>query len=185
MKRDAKQVFTELLVYKAQDGDEKAFADLYELWKLDLIRLGRSVLRDREGMKDAAQDAWIAIARGIRKLDDPARFRAWAFSILRGKCIDRIRRESRERARDESYFRASQMETTDTVSGPKIEAAADLAEAISKLDTDARILLHLYYEAELSVSEISEAMEIPEGTVKSRLHAVRRQLKKQLEGLQK
>lgn len=185
MKRDSKQVLTELLVFKAQDGDERAFADLYELWKLDLIRLGRSVLSDRDAMEEAVQETWIAIARGIKKLDDPARFRAWAFSVLRRKCVDLIRRESRQRRRQDELresHKAVPMANEGYSSG---SARAALAESIQNLDTDGRLLVHLYYEADLSIGELSQALGIPAGTVKSRLHAVREVLRRELERLRK
>ena len=180
MKRDKKQVLTELLIYKAQGGDERAFADLYELWRIDILKFARSLLNDRDGMEEASQEAWVAIARSLRRLEDPARFRAWAFCLLRRKCVDWIRKSARDRKREKEFLNLSEENAAQT---PQRESDAKtiLIESIQKLDTNERLLLHCYYEQGLSMAELSETFEIPVGTVKSRLHAVRETLRTLIE----
>ncbi len=179
MKRDAKQVLTELLVLKAQGGDERAFSDLYELWAPDVLRLARFSLKESASAKEVSQDAWIAIAKGISRLDDPARFPAWAFRILNRRIVDWVRRCQRERMRRD----AIEAEEEIVVGNQSFqnERAASLAEAIERLDTDSRKLIHLFYETGLPVLEIAVVLDIPEGTVKSRLYKTREKLKQYIE----
>lgn len=179
MKRDAKQVLTELLVFKAQGGDEKAFSDLYELWSKDLLRLARFTLKENHPYKEVAQDAWIGIAKGIARLDDPARFPAWAFRILNRRTADWIRRSQRDRKRRSSM--AIEQEIDRANHNQQNERATRLVEAIGQLDMDSRNLIHLFYETGLSVLEIAEVLDIPAGTVKSRLFKLREKLKQYME----
>jgi len=179
MKRDAKQVLTELLVLKAQGGEERAFSDLYELWAPDVLRLAGFTLKESAAAKEVSQDAWIAIAKGISRLDDPARFPAWAFRILNRRTIDWIRRRQRERMRRDAI--EAEQEAVEGNQPIRNERAASLAEAIEQLDADSRKLIHLFYETGLSVLEIAVVLDIPEGTVKSRLFKLREKLKQYME----
>ncbi len=179
MKRDAKQVLTELLVYKAQGGDEQAFANLYELWAPDLLRMARFALKESNPAKEIAQDTWIAIAKGISRLDDPAVFPAWAFRILNRRTVDYIRRRQRDRKRRDVL--ELNQETNLNSQPIQNERATSLAEAIEQLDADSRKMIHMFYETGLSVLEIAEVLGIPAGTVKSRLFKLREKLKQYME----
>ncbi len=179
MKRDAKQVLTELLVFKAQGGDEAAFTQLYETWTKDVLRLIRFVVKEVEPAEEIAQETWISVAKGLRQLDDPAVFCSWLFRIARRRCVDWIRkskaeREKRDALKEETAF-------IDKTSAVERSVNVDLAEEIHKLDTDSRLLLHLFYETGLSVADVAAAMDLRAGTVKSRLFAIRETLRSKLE----
>lgn len=181
MKRDAKQVLTELLVLKAQGGEDAAFRELYELWSRDLSRLASLQLSGASVVEEVVQDAWVAIAKGLGRLEDPARFPSWAFRILDRRCVDWIRKVQRERTRAGALDRDDLYpENGDALRSS--DSAANLSEAIALLDSEGRKLLHFFYEVGLSVAEIGEVLDIPEGTVKSRLFALREKLKRELEG---
>lgn len=179
MKRDSKQVLTELLVLKAQGGDERAFTQLYELWGRDVLKLSAFVVKDRQAAEEVAQDAWVSIAKGLGRLEDPALYRAWSFRIVRRRCVDWIRkRKSEKKGRDALEAESSEGE----VQRPAESATKSaLSEAIHKLDTDSRLLIHLFYETGLSVAEVAHALDLPAGTVKSRLFAIREKLKQEIE----
>lgn len=178
MKRDSKQVLTELLVFKAQAGDEGAFANLYELWRIDVLKLAFSILGNRDAAEEAGQLAWVGIAEGLRKLEDPARFRAWAFGILRRKCVDRIRSEKREFRKKEAYQEAVESAHEKT---RQSDASLVLNELVQNLDTEDRLLVRLYYKEGFSVAELAETLGVAAGTVKSRLFKIRETLRNQLE----
>lgn len=179
MKRDAKQVLTELMVLKAQGGDDRAFRELYELWSTDLLRLAWYVLKERDGVEEVAQDAWVAIAKGLGKLDDPARFTCWAFRIVNRRSVDWIRRRQRERMHRDAI--EAEADDPRVVAVAEDGRAVDLKEAIECLDADSRQLLHLFYETGLSVNAIAEVLDVPSGTVKSRLFKLREKLKQYME----
>ncbi len=181
MNRDAQQVLTELLVLKAQGGNEGAFAELYSLWAPHLHRLASVQVGDAGAADEVVQDAWVAIARGIRRLDDPACFPRWAFRILGRRGSDWIRRRQTER-RHIAELAAAQV-SGDTAPGPRPEPddVVALREAIIRLEPESRELLHLFYELDLSVAEIADVLDVPAGTVKSRLYNLREKLRQQME----
>lgn len=182
MNRDSKQVLTEYLVLSAQGGSESAFRDLHDLWRGDLRRMAVSRLGDADGVDDTLSDVWLAIARGLQRLDDPACFPRWAFRIVERRSVDWIRRRDVARRREAAVL--NEADRLAPAGPPAAEAPDDvvrLREAIAALPSDQRQLVHLYYSAGCSVPEIAEALDLPAGTVKSRLFTVRETLRQMLE----
>lgn len=183
MNRDSRQVLTEWLVLKAQQGDERAFSDLFDLWSGDLRRLAAVQVEKVEYAEEVAQDAWVTIAKGLRRLNDPACFPRWAFRILDRRCADWIRRRQVDRKRAEVL-------AADEIHEPTVRHSSDaddviaLRESIARLEPESRKLLHLFYEVGFSTAEIAEVLGVPPGTVKSRLFKVRETLKNQIERIQ-
>lgn len=175
MDRSAETVFDEYLVLVAQGGSSAAFQRLVERWTPRLKRHAARTLRDAEAATDAVQEAWLAIAAGLRRLDDPARFPAWAYAITTRKCVDEVRRRQRSR----TVARATDPPTA-TVGDA--EQSLDLSAALAALPIDQRMMVGLFYGQGLSVEEVGKALALPVGTVKSRLHAIRKTLKTLLEG---
>ena len=185
MNPEPKQVLTELLVISAQGGNEAAFRDLHGLWTADLRRMALVRVERSEAADEVVQDAWLAIARGIRRLDDPACFPRWAFRIVERRCSDWVRKKSAARRREFDAENAAHEIAPDPLDDPAATEPPDeviaLRSAVSRLPADARNLLHLFYELGRSVAEIAEILDIPAGTVKSRLFSVRESLRQQLE----
>lgn len=182
MKRDSRQVLTECLVLAAQGGSEAAFTDLHGLWREDLRRLALVRVEREEAADDVLTEVWLAIARGLHRLDDPACFPRWAFRIVERRSADWIRQRSLARRRETAAVNSA--DELAPAPATAVEPADDiirLRSAISRLPRDQRELLHLYYDLERSVGEIAEVLAIPTGTVKSRLFSVRENLKQQLE----
>jgi RNA polymerase sigma factor (sigma-70 family) len=90
------RVYEELLLVLVRSGDRDAAERLAARWQPRLIRTARRLLQDEEQAREAVQEAWAGIARGWGRMADPARFPAWAFSILHRRCADRIRAEAFE-----------------------------------------------------------------------------------------
>jgi RNA polymerase sigma factor (sigma-70 family) len=176
MDRDAETVLDEYLVLVAQGGSADAFRRLAARWTPRLLRHARRVLLDADAAADAVQDAWVAIAKGLKRLDDPARFAGWAFAITNRRCVDEIRRRQRGRAL------VAAEATVEPLPAGDPDGRLDLAAALERLPPDQRLLVSLFYGEGLSVEEIAHAHRIPPGTVKSRLHAIRQTLKTYLEG---
>lgn len=184
MNPDPKQVLTEWLVLSAQGGSETAFRELHDLWQADLRRLALVRVERPEAADEVLAEVWLAIARGLQRLDDPACFPRWAFRIVERRGADWIRRRSLDRRR-ESTARVD----ADLLAPAPVHAAPNepsnevtrLRTLITRLPADQRELLHLYYDLERSVAEIAEILGIPVGTVKSRLFSVRETIRQQLE----
>lgn len=183
MNRDARQVLTEWLVLAARDGDETAFRELHALWRADVQRLALGRIERREFADEIVQDAWIDIARGLPRLEDPACFPRWALRIVERRCADWIRRRQRERQR--ATVAAEETDLLASAAAPMPAELPDeivrLRAAVAQLPPAERELLQLYYELGRSVAEIAEILRVPAGTVKSRLFALRESLKQTLE----
>ncbi|MEO0796571.1 MAG: RNA polymerase sigma factor [Verrucomicrobiota bacterium] len=179
MNRDSKDVLSELLVIKAKAGDQRAFTDLCELWANDVLRMAWYSVKDRDGADEVTQESWLTIARSLHRLKEPGSFPAWAFSIVRRRSIDWIRQQQRERTKANAI--SLELEFTAEHAPEISEQANSLSEAIQSLPASDQQLLQLFYEAGLTIKEISKIINIPAGTVKSRLFTVRKNLKYYLE----
>jgi RNA polymerase sigma-70 factor (ECF subfamily) len=94
--RDSERIYDEFLVSAAKTGDRPALSRLVARWQPRLFRYAWRVLGDSERAKDALQEAWMEILRGLGRLDDVAAFRAWAFRIVTRRCQRRFRGTARE-----------------------------------------------------------------------------------------
>ncbi|MBU0639504.1 MAG: RNA polymerase sigma factor [Planctomycetes bacterium] len=171
-------VIDELLVMHCQAGDRKSFDLLVRRWQRRLWQYARRLTGSDDAAWDVIQEAWMAILKQIRNLSDPAWFAAWAYRIVRNKCVDYCRRASRQRNLAESLIQYR------TLSGdpPTDEPGAGLARALQQLPSERQELLTLKYGEDLNILEIAVVLGIPVGTVKSRLHHAREHLRRILEG---
>ena len=181
MIRDARQVLTEWLVLEVQRGSERAFTELHDLWRGDLRRLALVRVEQPDAADEVLTEVWLAIARGIAKLDDPACFPRWAFQIVQRRSADWVRRRQVERRRLERLAAAEQLAPAPASDDGTTDEVAAMRAAIRRLAPEQQELLHLFYELGRSIAEIADVLELPPGTVKSRLFAIRETLKRQLE----
>ena len=89
------QIVDEILVMDCQDGDAGALNVLVSRWQKRLWAHAYRIVHDSEAAWDITQDSWLAIVRGLRKLNDPARFGPWSMQIVANKARDWIRRHKR------------------------------------------------------------------------------------------
>ena len=171
------RVFDELLVLHVQNGDRRALERLASRWQPRLLRSARRFTGDDELAREAVQECWLGITTGLKKLKDPARFPAWAFTILRRRCADRIKAHAAHRPRSDELTEANA-----PVISPRGEDQAALRQAFDSLPEDQRIAATLYFVERLKLDEISAATGVPLGTVKSRIFTARKTLKSLLEG---
>ena len=181
MNPDAKQVLTEWLVLSAQAGSEAAFRDLHAIWRADLWRLASVRVERPVAADEVMADAWLAIARGLSRLDDPACFPRWAFRIVERRSADWVRRRALDRRREEEAATEAERIAPQPLANEPSDEIERLRAVIALLPSEHRELLHLFYELNRSVAEIAEIMGIPAGTVKSRLFSVRETLRQKLE----
>jgi RNA polymerase sigma-70 factor (ECF subfamily) len=160
-----------LLVLRAQAGDEKAFAALYDLFATRTLAYLAALIG--EGAEDAHQELWIGVYRSISSVHNPSAFRTWLFRATRHRAVDYLRSRRRER----------ELFTTDEdaweIAGPSDDARPD-AEAIDlairSLPPPQREVLLLRYRDDMSYADIALIVGIPIGTVRTRLHHARRRL---------
>ena len=178
MTRRTDIVFDELLLIEAQTGNLAAAERLAKRWQPRLLRTARRYTQNEEMAREAVQETWIAIHRGLGGLEDTSRFPAWAFRILRYKSVDLIRKQQRRRQNE-----------YDEVEGVDVSIGTDMAEtrlalnqAFAALNEDLRFTAILFFGEGLNLAETAEAAGIPVGTVKSRLHTARKLMQSSLKG---
>ncbi len=177
------RVYTEWLVLRCQDGDARALAELADLWHPRFLGLAIRLTGDREAARDVVQDSWVAVVHGLRTVRDPSRFSSWALRIVANKSRDWIRR--RRTKRQFETEQEAPMECEDTRRpGDELDRESEiefLRLALRRLDSDDATILSLHHLDGMSIREVAEALQIPAGTVKSRLHAARARLRAALE----
>ena len=155
------------LVERARRGDHDAFAELAGTAIARLDAAARLILRDPELAKDAVQDAFVRAWRDLPGLRDPERFDAWLYRLLVNACYDEIRRSRRR------PFAIDLSDKIDVVAPDDVDASVDrdeLERLFRRLEPPQRALVVLHYYVGLPLPEVADAMGIPLGTAKSRLH---------------
>ena len=130
------------------------------------------ILRDPTEAQDVTHDAFVQAWRKWSTIRDPERFEAWFDRILVNACKDRLRRSSRRTAVDISDELA--LATADPYVRTHERDAID--QALATLSPDHRIVIALRYDRDLAADEIARRLDIPIGTVRSRLHYALRYL---------
>ncbi|MHC4557840.1 MAG: RNA polymerase sigma factor [Planctomycetota bacterium] len=166
--RSVEQLVDEILVMDCQSGSVKAMEILVSRWQKRLWKYAYNLTGNAEASWDITQESWLSIIKGLRKLHDPARFKAWAYRITTNKSIDWIRKS--KAVKQISIEEIEEQQTSQ-------KKDTGVKELLEKLDIGKKVVLNLYYFEQLTVPEISAALKIPKGTVKSRLYSARRELK--------
>jgi RNA polymerase sigma-70 factor (ECF subfamily) len=165
------------LVERAQGGDREAFASLAFALTDRLYGVAHRILRDADAAGDALQVALVRIWRDLPGLRETERFEAWAYRLLVNACYDELRKR---RGRPPVL----QLLPDDGAIDHSIVSVADrdqLERAFRNLSADQRAVVVLHYYRDLTLSEIADALRVPIGTVRSRLHYARRSLRAAIE----
>jgi len=182
MRRSQEDIEDELLILRCQDGERDALASLVARWQPRFGAFAWRLTGDRESARDVVQESWLAIVKGLRRLDDPACFRTWAYRIVRNKCADwtrrRVVRREGERLLNEETDHG---DTTRAVDSEANEEASVIRQAMEELPPEQRVVLSLHYLDGMGLQAISESLGVPVGTVKSRLFLARNRLRSVLE----
>lgn len=177
--RTPDDIYDELLVLRRQSGDDAALVELVQRWQPRLMRHAQRLTGAPDAAGEVVQSAWLAILRGLHRLEDPACFRRWAYRIVTHKCADWVR--ARQRGRASTTQLSSEPIDEDTSEKSPPDDSAMLTEALKQLPLDHKAVLSMFYLDEMPLMEIAEALSLPVGTVKSRLHYAREKLKVILE----
>jgi RNA polymerase sigma-70 factor, ECF subfamily len=179
-KEDNDRVQFEWLALRCQTGDPKAFVDLIAVMERPLLYYATSLTGNQDAALDALQDVWLKVFRGIRRLKDPGSLKPWLYAITHGVAVDRIRNDYR---RDKTE--QAQLDDAFNIEEPSFdeENATAIRDALSRLGVKHREVLVLHFLQDLSILEIANVVGCSEGTVKSRIHYAKRQMKQILEGV--
>ena len=151
--------------------DNETFAGLVREYTPNLYRLTLGILHNREDAEDAVSESILKAYEKIHTLKNPNSFRAWIMQIAANEA-KRIYVKNK---------RSALMENVEEYMPEFRDEYHELWDVVMRLDVSFREVTILYFYEQLSIKEISKILHIPEGTVKSRLHRGKQQLKRYFE----
>jgi len=163
MNKQEKQIYTELLIIRCQQGKKEAFELIVELWQKPLLVFAMRYLDQETEAWDTVQETWVSVIKGLNKLQSPSLFVSWLFRIMTNKCIDQVR----EKQAEKNLLRNANIKLE---SSEISNESKSLSQAIQRLSDEHKILIILRFGQELQIGQIASILNIAEGTVKSRLH---------------
>ncbi|AXS39099.1 sigma-70 family RNA polymerase sigma factor [Breoghania sp. L-A4] len=174
------QALEALLVLDARRGGRQALARLVALRGPRLYAHAVRLSGDREAARDIVQDAWVQIIRGLQSLKDETAFLPWALRIVSRRVAADIRSRQKTRAIARDY--ASEAEHFEPARDPAQPDRDAVHAALKTLSAEQRATVALFYLEDMRVTEVAIALDIPVGTVKTRLMKARALLRDRLEG---
>ncbi|MFI2859258.1 RNA polymerase sigma factor SigW [Paenibacillus sp. JSM ZJ436] len=174
----------------ARKGDQRAFAELLELYKDKIFHLAYRMLYNRHEAEDVVQETFLRVYKNLDRYDEKQKFSTWVYRIATNLCIDRLRKRKPSYSLDAEM---SEQEGTDGYSmlpsqDPSVESEVLLSEtqqiihqAMATLPAKYKSIMILRYIQDLSLQEISDVLDLPVTTIKTRVHRGREFLRKKLE----
>jgi RNA polymerase sigma-70 factor (ECF subfamily) len=169
------------LVQRAQAGDSVAFEWICELHRPAMLRLATRLLRNRDDANDAVQEALLKGLRSLADFEIGRPVRPWLLRICANCCVDlmRYRRQPHEALDWHEHALADGAVSTDVAAEHALEAA-QLRSAVDRLPAQYKRIILMRHYRHMEVAEIAEALDKPEGTIKSWLFRARALLRQDL-----
>lgn len=156
-------------VKRAISGSKDAFVSLVRDNEGVMYGIARGIVNSDNDAADAIQETILKAYRNLNQLRDPAYFRTWMIRILINECRSIIRQNNQ-------FAAITYLLRPDEPSGTSVEDRMELNELLERLELDHREIIALYYIQDIPVKEISQILDLSEGTVKSRLYRARSKL---------
>jgi len=177
----------EALIRRCQEQDTEAFRWLIERYQSRIYSYVRRMLISREETEDVTLEVFVKAFRNIKRFNGRSSMATWLLAIATNLCVDRMRHKKRrvELTSFDDYSPGSLPEPSDATWDPGASAAASdlgcaLETAVSELPQLHRTVILLHDVEGLDYRQIAELLQIPLGTVKSRLFLARRRLRRAL-----
>ena len=172
-------VLQELLVLRCKRGEHQAFEQLIRKWQWRLFYFLRRLVSSEEDAWDVLQQVWLKVFKGIKSLSEAQNLPTWLYRIARFTAMSHLRGQ---------YKAQALMEENSDLEGVAVveedfccEDAQRVHCALSRISLTHREVLTLFFLNDLSLNQIAEVLDIPIGTVKSRLCYAKRSLRSVLE----
>lgn len=167
-----------LLISRARGGDRDAFGALVEQYRDNVYRLAYRMCGNAYDADEAAQEAFVAAWRALPNFRGDAKFSTWLYRLTTNAAIDVMRREKRH----QTVGDGEKMELADDADSPqetveRTEQQEAVQKALATLSEEYREVLLLRYMEELDYAEIADVLQLPSGTVKSRINRAKAALK--------
>lgn len=162
------------IITQIKKGDQQAFEELIEEYKLPIYKTAKAILKDEDDVCDAIQDTCLSIYRNINSVKNEKYFKTWVIRITINKCYDII---AKHKLNNEKIIKMqSDVSEIQPNFDRNIIAKTDLERAMDLLEEDLKLVTVLYYYNDMSISDISEVINIPKGTVKTKIYRAREKL---------
>lgn len=174
----------------ALKGDQRAFAELVELYQDKLFHMAYRMLNNRQEAEDVVQETFLRVYRSLDRYDENQKFSTWIYRIATNLCIDRLRKrkpsysldaESSEHEGLDGYSMIPSDNRTPESEVLLTETQRIVHQAIETLPPKYKTIMMLRYIQDLSLQEIGDVLEMPVTTIKTRVHRGREFLRKKLE----
>ncbi|HEY5885502.1 MAG TPA: sigma-70 family RNA polymerase sigma factor [Pyrinomonadaceae bacterium] len=160
-------------IQRCRTGDKEAFRHLVERYQAEAVGHAIAILGNREDAMDAVQEAFIDCFQTLDRIDLTRRFYPWFYVILRNRCYKQGRKKREMSSPDETEILAP-------TASIQPEERILLEQAMLDLPAEDRELITLRHLDGLSYQELAEMLEVPQGTIMSRLHHARKKLRDKL-----
>ena len=174
------RILSELLLLRHRRGDGRAMEELVCLWERPLFYYVRRFVRSEEEAWDTLQQVWLQVIRKVSTLRQPGAFPVWLYKIAHNTAVSQWRKADAFEPLAEDRL-TSDAESNSTSFTSSVFDARDIHHALGKLKPAHREVLTLHFLESFSIREISEIADVPEGTVKSRLHYAKAAMRRILE----
>ncbi len=181
MSTSAERLKDEIAILEYRAGNVDALGGLISRWQARIHWYLIALLQDQEAAWDVSQEVWLAAISGFRKRVRVQTFAAWLYRVAHNKAISHLRRKKRLDELEESL-----PEPVGEAGGGSLnpvlaaEEAGAVRECLLELPLGQREVLSLFYMEDLSLEEIAGILDLPKGTVQSRLHYGRMRMKEAL-----
>jgi RNA polymerase sigma-70 factor (ECF subfamily) len=164
---------------RCAEGDERAIRWVLNRYRDRVVRLAAHVLHNSREAEDVAQEAFVKAFRQIGQFRGDSGFYAWLYRIVINLCLDRMRRKSM----------TSEMPLEENIAhfvavSPDVENRLSVAQVLDSLTPPMRAALVLREVEGLEYAEIADVLNIPVGTVRSRLNTAREQFRRRWTALE-
>ncbi len=172
-------IYYELLVLRCRRGQREALEEVVRTWEQRLFYYIRRLVGDEQEAWQILQDTWLKVLRSIGRLQEPRNLPAWLYGIARNTAFSHLRTKCAE----QSFITSQADVANDQQTGPDLEFddVERVQHGLERISLEHRDVLTLFFLEDLTTEQIAKVMNVPVGTVKSRLYYAKRALKNVLE----
>ena len=180
-----------LLIERCKNGDQMAYTLLMRKYQNSVYHLCRKMVRNPEEARDLSQEAFVKTFKSLDRYNPVYAFSSWLYKITANLCIDHIRKQRMKMFSIDELVDGDEGPIARQLEDPgqrpdeaseRNEVSARIRAAIDKLPEHYRVILLMRHQQQLSYEEIAQALDVPLGTVKARIHRARHRLKETLQG---
>lgn len=175
-----------LLIERCKKGDQAAYTQLLRKYQNSVYNLCRKMVRNPEEARDLSQEAFVKTFATLDRYNPVYAFSSWLYKITANLCIDHIRKQRMKLLSIDEPLDGDEGPIARQIEDPRqrpdevsesSEMRRAIEAAIRRLPEHYRVILIMRHQEQLSYDEIAQALDIPLGTVKARIHRAREGLK--------